>query len=286
MDEGSVIMIEEKIKLIEKKTKYAKHKVLEMCVKAGMGHLTTAYSCAEIIATLYYDVMYHFPQNPNHSQRDRFIMSKNHGSLMMYPILADLGYFPDNELMTFMQDNSHLGGHSKLAIKGVDFAGGSLGIGLGVGAGLAYAAKMENENWYTFVLLGDGECYEGSIWETAMFASHNKLVNLIVIIDRNRLCCTDFTENILRLEPLEDKWRAFGWDTLNVDGHNIEELLVSFNYIRSIRRNKPFVVIANTTKGNGIDFMSNAPLYHGIAPKGDDIEKAWIQLEGQAYERS
>ena len=268
-----------KADFISRKTWEAKRKVLEMCIGAQLGHLTSAYSCAEIVAVLYYEVMRHNPQNPTWVERDRFIMSKNHGSLMTYPILSDLGYFPESELDTFMQDGTRLGGHSKLILDGVDYAGGSLGIGLGVGAGLAYAAKMDSGDWLTFVLIGDGECYEGSIWEAAMFAAHNQLGNLIAIVDRNRLCCTDFTEKILRLESLSDKWRAFGWDTLEIDGHNVEQILSSFEGIRNVKKEKPFVIIANTTKGNGIDFMSDAPLFHGIAPAGDDILRARVQIQ-------
>jgi len=267
-----------KIEYIRQKTWEAKKKVLEMCVMANKGHLTTAYSCAEIVAVLYYGIMRHDPKNPNEPLRDRFIMSKNHGSLMLYPILADFGYFPDSELLTFMQDGTRLGGHAKTILEGIDFAGGSLGMGLGVGAGLAYAAKMDKQDWLTFVLIGDGECYEGSIWEAAMFTSHNALGNLIAIVDRNRLCCTDFTEKILKLDPLANKWQAFGWDVIEVDGHNVDELLFYLGNVHNVKRQKPLVLIANTTKGNGIDFMSDAPLYHGIAPEKENIERAFFQI--------
>jgi transketolase len=272
-------MDEERIHELRQKVRRAKRKVLEMCVAAGKGHLTTAYSCAEIVSVLFYEVLRIDSKNPRWSERDRFIMSKNHGSLMTYPILADLGYFDENELNTFMTDNTRLGGHSKLNIDGTDFAGGSLGIGLGVGVGLAYAAKMDKRDFLTFVLIGDGESYEGAIWEAAMVAAHNKLGNLIAVLDRNRLCCTDFTEKILRLEPFADKWRAFGWDVEEIDGHSISQLTAAFDGIHEQKREKPFVIIANTTKGNGIDFMSNAPLYHGVAPEKHNIEKAFAQLE-------
>jgi len=269
---------DEKILFIRQKISEAKQKVLEMGINAGMGHITSAYSCSEIIATLYYNIMRQNPKDPHWQERDRFIMSKNHGILMAYPILADLEYFPKEELMSFMNDGTRLGGHSKLILEGIDFAGGSLGIGLGVGAGLAYAAKTDHKDWLTFVLVGDGECYEGSIWESAMFAGHNRLDNLIAVIDRNQLCCTDFTENILKLEPLENKWRSFGWDTAEINGHDIKQILDCFDDIKKIKRDRPFAVIANTVKGNGIDFMSNAPLFHGIAPKGTDADRAMLQI--------
>jgi transketolase len=272
-------MNKDKIGYLREKVYNAKRKVLEMCVSAGKGHLTTAYSCAEILTVLYYDVMRIDPRNPQWADRDRFIMSKNHGSVMQYPILADLGFFPESELTTFMADGTRLGGHSKLSIKGADFAGGSLGIGLGVGAGLVYAAKSDGKDWYTFVLVGDGEAYEGSIWEAAMFAGHHKLKNLVAILDRNRLACTDFTVNLVNQEPFADKWRSFGWDAVEVNGHDLGELLEVFGNVRERESDKPLMIIADTIKGNGIDFMIDKPLWHGKAPGGSDAERAFAELE-------
>lgn len=264
-----------------KKIQDAKLKVLEMCVNAGLGHLTSAYSCAEILAVLYYQVMKHDPKNPGDPNRDRFIMSKNHGSVMLYPILADLGYFPTSELGNYMQDRERLSGHSHNILPGIEFSGGSLGIGLGVGAGLAYALKTDNIGSRVFVLVGDGECYTGSTWEAAMFAAHNNLSNLTAIIDRNWLACTDFTENILRLEPFSSKWQAFGWDVKHVDGHNIEALLESLQSDQNAISNKPLVIIADTVKGKGIDFMEGDPFSHGQIPKAANVEKAYACLRGE-----
>jgi len=269
----------ESITMIKQKVAWAKRKVLEMCVNSGKGHLTTAYSCAEIIGVLYHAVMRHDPQKPKWENRDRFIISKNHGTIMQYPFLADMGYFPVCELETYMQDGGRLAGHSYNIVEGVEFSGGSLGIGLGVGAGLAYAAKIDNKDWLTFVLIGDGECYEGSIWETAMFAAHQNLNNLIAILDRNGLACTDFTENMLRQEPTADKWRAFGWDVIQANGHDIKDLIDAFKNIRNRSSQKPLLIIAKTIKGNGIDFMANNPLSHGQVPAGDKIARAFSQLE-------
>lgn len=264
---------------IKHKTYEARKKVLEMCVNAGAGHLTSAYSCAEIVAVLYHAIMNVDPQNPGWEDRDRLIISKNHGSVMQYPFLADLGFFPENELMTFMQDGSRIGGHSKKTFPGIDFSGGSLGIGLGIGAGIAYSAKTSGKKWYTFVIVGDGECYEGSIWEAAMFAGHNQLKNLVVILDRNGMCCTDFTANLLNQEPFAAKWQSFGWDTFEVNGHDIGELIGVLENVRERGSARPLCIIANTIKGGGIDFISNKPLMHGIAPKGEDITKAFEALE-------
>lgn len=260
------------------KIHYAKCKVLDMCVSAGKGHLTTAYSCAEIIGVLYYDAMRINPKEPLWKDRDRFIMSKNHGSLMLYPILADLGFFDSSELNTFMADGTRLGGHSKLCLPGIDYAGGSLGIGLGVSVGLAYSAQMDQKDWMTFCILGDAECYEGSVWEAAMLAGHLGLNNLVAFIDRNGLGITGFTEDILKMEPLAEKWAAFGWEVRSIDGHDIAQIQNTLSDIRVRTSKKPLMIIANTVKGHGIDFMSNEPLCHGMAPRAKDIERAYAQL--------
>ncbi len=268
---------------IERKVNVAKRKVLDMGVSAGKGHITSAYSCAEVVAVLYYKILRISPKEPHWENRDRFVMSKNHGSLMLYPILADLGFFDPAELDTFMADGTRLGGHSKLCLPGVDFAGGSLGIGLGVAAGMAYAAKMDQKDWLTFCLIGDAECYEGAIWEAAMLAGHHRLNNLITILDRNRLGVTGFTEDLLRLMPLADKWTAFGWEVREVNGHSVQELLLTLSDLCDSKRDRPLMVIANTTKGYGIDFMSDMPLCHGETPKAQDIPRAYAQLEVNQY---
>jgi transketolase len=256
-----------------------------MCVRAGKAHITSAYSCAETVAALYYGIMRHDPQNPRWPNRDRFIMSKNHGCLISYPMLADLGYFPEAELDTFMGDGSRLGGHSYNTLDGVEYSGGSLGIGLGVGAGLAYAAKMDREDWLTFVIIGDGECYEGSIWEAAMFAAHNRLDNLVTILDRNMLACTDTTENMLRQEPVKGKWEAFGWETrVAADGHDIAQICGALEDVRGRRCGRPLLLIANTVKGKGLGAMENDPFSHGVAPSGAYIDMAFEALEHEERE--
>jgi len=264
---------------LKNKTAEIKHKCLEMCVNAGIGHVTTAFSCAEIVVCLYYNIMSFNPKGIDWENHDRFIMSKNHGSVITYPILSDFGLIEEKDLFTFMQNGSTLGGHSKISIPGVDFSGGSLGIGLGVASGLAYGARLQNKPYHVYTLVGDGESYEGSIWEAAMFAAHNNLTNLTVIVDRNRMACTDFTEHMLELEPYEDKWKGFGWNTITINGHEIEQILNAFKKVESFNNNKPTCIIANTVKGNGIEFMSNNPLMHGVAPKGEKAERAFKELE-------
>ena len=263
------------ISKMEVKSRQLRKKVLETCIKAGTGHVTSSLSCLDIMIALYHGRILNFdPKNPNWAGRDRFILSKGQASPAYYAILADLGYFSMKELDKFAQKDGKFGVHLQNDVPGVEITAGSLGHGLGVAAGLALGAKMNRDIYMVFCLLGDGECYEGSIWETAMFASHNRLNNLVTIIDRNFLCVTDFTENLIALEPMEDKWKSFGWDVDRIDGHSFEEILNSFREIRSRKSCKPLVIIADTVKGKGINSMCYQPLWHGLAPKGDDAEIA------------
>ena len=196
----------------------------------------------------------------------------------MYVTLADNGYFPKNWLRTFNRAGGKFGVHLQCDVPGVEVTSGSLGHGLGIGAGMALAARMDEKDYLTFVLLGDGECYEGSIWESAVFASHNKLNNLIGIIDRNYLCVTNFTESLARLEPMEDKWRAFGWETRRIDGNDVTQVVYSLQDIRSRRSSNPLMIIADTVKGKGIPFMENQIFWHGMAPLGAEADEAMKRL--------
>lgn len=257
--------------------------MLEMCIKAGTGHVTSSLSCIDLLVALYYGNILRFnPENPAWEDRDRFILSKGQASPALYTILADLGFFDCKYLDTFAQKDGKFGVHLQNDVHGVEITSGALGHGFGVAAGIAMAAKMDKSLYLSFVLLGDGECYEGSIWETAMFAGHNGLNNLVAIIDRNYMCVTDFTENLLKLEPLEDKWRSFGWEVRHIDGHSFENILDALRNVRSRRSSKPLMIIADTVKGEGIECMSNVPLWHGVAPKEKDVEICRIDL-GRRY---
>lgn len=269
-----------RIRRLKQKAYDIRKTTLDMCIKAGTGHVTSSMSCIDILVALYYGaIMRHDPSNPQWPDRDRFFLSKGHASPALYTILADCGYFDAADLELFAQKNGKFGVHLQDSVPGVEITCGSLGHGFGIAAGVALGIKMDRKPPLVFTILGDGECYEGSIWETAMFASHNRLNNLAAIIDRNGLCVTDFTEELLALEPLEDKWQSFGWDALRIDGHSFEQILAALGDIRSRRSNRPLVIIADTTKGEGIDFMANVPLWHGIAPKGEDAEKARAALK-------
>ena len=270
---------EEKIHFLKNKVQYIREQVLDMCVKARTGHVTSSFSCAELLVALYYGgILRYDPANPNWEGRDRLVLSKGQASVILYPILGDLGFFPEKELKRFNQEDGMFGVHLQYDVPGVELTVGSLGHGFGVAAGMALAAKLNKERHMVFALLGDGECYEGSIWETAMFANHYRLNNLFVIIDRNWMCATEFTEDTVELNPMDKKWRAFGWDVININGHSFEEIFSAFNGFRSKKSTKPLAVIADTIKGKGAECICWEPLWHGIAPHGRDADLAKSQL--------
>ncbi|MDR2407507.1 MAG: hypothetical protein LBE13_05280 [Bacteroidales bacterium] len=266
------------IQELQKKAQMIKVKAAELCIKKGKGHITSALSCAEIVTVLYYAVMDISLENKG--DKDRFIMSKNHGSIITYPVLFDLGFISETCLNSYQDDDSSLGTHSKIVIPGIDFSGGSLGIGLGVACGYTLAAQVDKKDYLTFCLVGDCECHEGSIWESIMFAGHNKLHNLIMIIDQNGEGCTDFIEKMIPLAPFRNKLEAFGWEFREVqNGHSIQELMDVFRNIRERNTDKPLCISAKTVKGNGIKSMEHIPWMHGQTPKGADGELALKQLK-------
>lgn len=264
----------------EEKTNYIRNQILDMCVKAGTGHITSSFSSVELLTALYYGgVLRYDASNPEWENRDRFIMSKGQASPLLYVILADLGFFSESELDRFCQIDGKFGVHLQNDVPGVEITAGSLGHGLGIAAGLALAAKQDKKSYMTFVLLGDGECHEGSIWESAMFIGHHKLNNLVAIVDRNKFCVTGPTEAIVRLNPLEKKWESFGWKALTINGHSFKEIFLALKNVRSGKINKPLVIIANTIKGKGVSFMEKQPhLWHGLAPKDSQAKLAKKEL--------
>lgn len=266
------------IPYLEKKAAEVRQALVETVAKAGKGHIGGALSCADILTLLYYGEVLRFkPENPAWDDRDRFILSKGHVAMVLYVILADLGFFPKAELGR-VNRGGRLGEHPDRGIPGIEIDSGSLGHGLGIGTGLALAAKLNTRNYLTVVLLGDGECYEGSSWEAAMLAAHHQLNRLIAIVDRNRQCVTDFTENINKLEPLAEKWRAFGWEVREVDGHSFQELAAASKDWRARADPRPLVIIAETVKGKGISFMERQIAWHHGGVSGEKLEKARREL--------
>jgi len=272
-------MIKGKIAELKKKANYVRTQVLDMCVSAGTGHLASSFSCVEILVALYYGGVLRFdPANPDWEERDRFIISKGHGAIALYPVLADLGFFSRDELSNFCHGDGILGAHPDSNIPGIEVVSGSLGHGLGIATGLALSAKMDGKDFRTIALLGDGECYEGAVWEAAMFAAHHELNNLTGIIDRNGLSVMDFTEKNLRLDPLEDKWKSFGWHTTVIDGHSFEDIISALKSHHLDSSTKPLMIIANTIKGKGVSFMEGKAFWHTRIPAGEQLRTAREEL--------
>ncbi len=252
---------------------------LELIYNTGMGHIGGDMSATDILVTLYFAVLNIDPENPNDPQRDRFIMSKGHCSGALYTTLANRGFFPVEDLKTYMKPLSKLNGHpDRNKIAGVETNTGPLGHGLPVAVGTAIGAKLEQQSWRSFVLTGDGELQEGSNWEAAMLAGHRGLDNLTVIIDRNRLQQGDWVKATNNLEPLADKWRAFGWAVSEIDGHDHKELLETFESL-PLEKGKPSCIIALTHKGQGISFMQDHPGWHHRVPTKTEFEQAMKELE-------
>jgi len=249
-----------------------------MFYKWGSGHFGGCFSHVELLALLYLEILNVDPQNPDWEGRDRFILSKGHGAASCYSVLAQRGFFPAEWLGQYGELLANLNAHPSMhRVPGVDMSTGSLGHGLPVGAGMALAAKLDHKSYRTFVLMGDGECGEGMIWETAMAAPLYKLDNLIAIVDRNRLCIAGDTEDFLPLEPFEEKWEKFNWEVFSVDGHDFQALFAAFTSALQNQNGKPKVLIANTVKGKGVSFMENDPKWH--AHKVDDAWYAKIMDE-------
>ena len=256
---------------------------LEMTHISRGSHIGAIFSVAEVMATLYTGVLNVDPQNPKMEDRDRLILSKGHAGASVYAALAERGFFPVEELSTHYANGSRLSGHvSHKGIPGVEFSTGSLGHGLAVGAGMALGARLNKEEWRTYVVMGDGECDEGSVWEAALQAHQYKLDNLIAVVDHNRMQSLDFCENTIALEPFADKWRDFGWNVQVVDGHDTDALRAAFdNAKNNLGSGKPSVIIAETTKGKGVSFMENDILWHYRTPQGEEYDAALKELEAQ-----
>lgn len=268
-----------KIKEFKKLSKAIRINALKMTSIGGSSHIGSILSIADILSVLYGSVLNLNSKNPKWSKRDRFILSKGHAGAGVYAALAEVGFFPKKVLRTHYKNGSKLSGHvSHKDIPGVELSTGSLGHGLSVGAGMAKAGKLDNKDYKVIVLMSDGECDEGSIWEAAMFASHHNLNNLIAIIDYNKLQSLDTIKNTLELEPLTKKWESFGWNIIQVDGHNHEDIFQAFEQKKNKEEN-PTVIIANTIKGKGVSFMENKVLWHYRTALNEEFSQAMKELE-------
>lgn len=249
---------------------------IEMTHLSGGSHIGAILSVADIVAVLYSDILKFDSENPKWKERDRIIFSKGHAGAAIYAALAENDFFKVEELKTHYQDGSRLSGHVSHYLPGIDLSTGSLGHGLSVAAGMAYVGKKDNRDHRIFCILGDGELNEGSVWEAIMFANHYSLDNLIAIVDRNKMQSLDYCERTIKLDPLKEKFKNFGWNVLDIDGHNHEELRKSMNIIKN---GKPTIIVANTIKGKGISFMENNILWHYRFPhKGWEYDQAVTEL--------
>ncbi len=265
-------------KLVEK-SKWLRKEIFEMVIKVNQGHIASAFSQCEIVISLFYgNIMNYKIGDPDYKLRDRFIISKGHSAMGVYPILSDIGYFSKNELSKYGTPSGILRIYGDKSIPGVDSTSGSLSQAPGIACGFALASKNDKKDIYTYVVLSDGEHYEGSLWESAMFASHHCLDNLIFIVDRNKQIILGNSEDCLKIEPLSDKWKSFGWNVFEVNGHNYSEILDALKKAKKPNK-KPNLIIANTIKGKGVSYMENVTRWHNTMPNQKEIEIARKDLE-------
>lgn len=263
---------------LAKKAKLLRQHVVKMIGQAGSGHPGGSLSAIEIITSLFFHFLRYNPQDPKWPDRDRFILSKGHAAPALYAALAEAGFFPTEELSTLRRIDSRLQGHTDMNFTpGVEMSAGALGQGLSFGIGTALAGRLDNRPYRVYVLLGDGECDEGQVWEAAMAAPHFKLGNLTAIVDHNKQQIGGWTQEVMNLGSLYEKWRSFGWRVKEVDGHSFKELLAAFEEASSIKE-KPTCIIAHTIKGKGVSFMENNPEFHGRAPNPEELKQALQEL--------
>lgn len=257
-------------------------RIIEMLYAAQAGHPGGSLSATDILTALYFRMMRVDPENPRWEDRDRFILSKGHACPVWYAVLAERGFYDKSHLLTLRKLNSILQGHADMIkTPGVDMTVGSLGQGFSAGVGMALAARHLGKDFHTWVMIGDGEVQEGSIWEAAMAGAKWKLDNLTAIVDKNRIQNDTFVEMTMPIDPLDDKWRAFGWHVLEMDGHDMEAVVKTLEHALTIK-GIPTVIIANTVKGKGVSFMEDDPQWHGKAPNKEQMEQALKEIKEQA----
>lgn len=273
--------------VLEDRAKFIRTETVRLTKIAGAGHYSSTFSCAEILASLYYAQMRIEPSNPAWEDRDRFVMSKGHAAIGLYPVLADLGYFDPSELDTYTRLGSNYGDHPDMKkVRGLDFSSGSLGHGLSVGLGIALAGRTTGRDYRTYVMLGDGELSEGQIWEAVMAASHFKLGHLTVVLDRNGLCIDGHTEDIMGIEPIHERFSSFGWDVQRIDGHDLPAIRSAFEALPTGTTGKPQCIVCDTVKGRGVKRMEMSLDWHVGNLVGDDYDEVMAELEAglQPYE--
>tara|TARA_B100000989_G_C19452012_1_gene432217 strand:+ start:96 stop:932 length:837 start_codon:yes stop_codon:yes gene_type:complete len=272
--------VKSKYSYLIKKSKWLRSEIFEMVVKVNQGHIASSLSQAEILISLYYGGTLNIKKNqPNYEKRDRVIVSKGHSAMGAYPIFADLGYIKKNELEKYGTPKGKLRIYGDKSIPGVETTSGSLAQAPGIASGFAYCSKRDKQNFYTYVILSDGEHYEGQLWETALFASHYKLDNLVFIVDRNKQIILGKNEELLKLEPLDKKWKSFGWNVFNINGHKYSEIIPVLKKTKKLKNGKPTLIIANTVKGKGVSYMEDVTRWHNTMPNKSQIEIARQDLK-------
>lgn len=269
----------DKIKRLEEVAKKLRTHIIRMTCAAASGHPGGSLSAADLVTVLYFHKLRHKPNDPSWEDRDRFVMSKGHAAPVVYAALAESGYFPVKYLMTLRKIGSSLQGHvDMLALPGIEMSTGSLGQGLSAANGMALAGKMDKKSYRVYCITGDGECQEGQIWEAAMTSSHHKLDNLTVIVDHNKYQIDGKVEDIKSLAPFADKWKAFGFNVISCNGHDIKSIIAAMEKAEKVK-GKPSVIIADTIKGKGVSFMEAKPLdFHGKAPTPEEEKQALCEL--------
>jgi transketolase len=274
----TTVMQSRDIDFLKEQARIVRVEILKMLAQSGSGHTGGSLSAADIVTALYFYKMKHMPDNPKWPERDRFILSKGHAAPLLYAVLALTGYFDKSILSTLRKIGSPLQGHpSSKMLQGVEVSTGSLGQGLSIANGIALGLMLDKSPARVYCLLGDGEIQEGQVWEAAMTASHYFLDNICAIVDLNELQIDGRCSDVMKIEPVADKWRAFGWHLIEIDGHNMEEIV---NALEQAERTKikPSVILAKTIKGKGVSFFEGRVEYHGIAPTAEELEKALKEL--------
>src|SRR3990167_8161402 len=271
---------------IDKLTEIAKtirRDIIKMTTEVNSGHPGGSLSAADIIAVLYFKVMRHDPKNPSWPDRDRLILSKGHGAPALYAALAHAGYFPKEQLLTLRLLDSPLQGHpDRRRLPGLEASTGSLGQGLSIGAGMALARKLDWKDYWTYVIVSDGETNEGQTWEAASFAAHHKLDHLIAIMDYNKFQLDGAVKDVLDMEPAVDKRKSFGWHVFEIDGHDMKTVVSTIEQAKKVSE-KPVMIVAHTIKGKGVSFMEGNNHYHGVAPTKEEAERALKELDSHKF---
>jgi transketolase len=263
---------------LEERARQLRRDALIMIHRRGAGHPGGSLSAADIVAVLFFHKLRLDPQRPDWPERDRFILSKGHASAILYAALARRGFFPVSDLERWGELDCHLQGHpDRLKTPGVEMTSGILGHGVAIGAGLALAARLKSRRYRVYVLLGDGECQAGIVWEGAMLAARYRLSNLTAIVDYNDVQLDGPVHEVMPIEPLAEKWRAFNWAVLEINGHNIRQIMEALDTAAEIHH-RPTVIIAHTTKGKGVSFMENEAAWHGVAPNDAQLAQALAEL--------